>query len=374
MRNAQHFHSIAIRRFRGLEDIEFDGLGAFNVFLGANDTGKTSVLESIFLVSGLSVLPLIVGIQNQRQYLVRTFDDMSCIFHKLDLSEPVELSATAPTGAERRTLSISVQDPGILIQPTGHSEGRGGMAQRSAAESLSPLTTPKVLQYDATLHDISLEEPLTFSAELGLSDDGIKAKSPITLSQREILARQMVMRAKFLTPGSHYDSESFANVIVRKKESELLKVLQDMDSQIQDFTVLRDVVYVDTGLKEMIPLNMFGSGVARAAETIAACVQDESRILLIDGIEDGLHHTAVSTLLEAVLSMSRERGIQVFATTHSIGVLESLRDVLDKTRFRELQAATVCFTLARDKSGAVRPYRYDYGQFDHCISNGIEIR
>ena len=375
---SRHLDKLAIRGFRGLETINFDDFGAFNVFLGANDTGKTSVLESVFLVAGLSNLSLLVSIQNQRNYVVRTFDDLSYIFHKLKLDQTVELIATTTANAERRTLSISARDPDLLLQIDRRAEERAGAirgaTQKMSVEFSSPLSSPKGFRYNATLEDASLEEPLMFEGELGLFDNGINLASPMPQSLRETISQRMIVNTKFLRPGPHYDSESFANVIVRKKDSELLKVLQDMDSQIRDFTVLRDTVYVDTGLKEMIPLNMFGAGVARAAETIAACVQDESRILLIDEIEDGLHHTAVSTLLEAVLSMSRERGIQVFATTHSIGVLESLRDVLDKARFRELQAATVCFTLARDKSGAVRPYRYDYDQFDHCISNGIEIR
>ena len=95
-------------------------------------------------------------------------------------------------------------------------------------------------------------------------------------------------------------------------------------------------------------------------------------VLLIDEIENGLHYEAIGPFLESLLMLSEERNLQIFATTHSIGILEKFRDVLDDEKFnRELAA---CYTLAKDKQGTVRSYRYDYSQFDHCIKASIEIR
>ena len=52
MRDGQHLDSLKIRRFRGLSDFDLDGLGSFNVLLGANDAGKTTILEAIFFCQG----------------------------------------------------------------------------------------------------------------------------------------------------------------------------------------------------------------------------------------------------------------------------------------------------------------------------------
>ncbi len=40
----QHLDRLEIRGFRGLSQLDVDGLGRFNVLIGANDVGKTSVL------------------------------------------------------------------------------------------------------------------------------------------------------------------------------------------------------------------------------------------------------------------------------------------------------------------------------------------
>ena len=87
MGDIQQFDKLAIRGFRGFSAIELDGLGAFNILLGANDVGKTSILETIFLLTNLAEPKLPVRIQNWRNYLVHEIDDLSSIFHGLDSNE-----------------------------------------------------------------------------------------------------------------------------------------------------------------------------------------------------------------------------------------------------------------------------------------------
>ena len=134
------------------------------------------------------------------------------------------------------------------------------------------------------------------------------------------------------------------------------------------------MAYLDVGLAQMMPLNMFGSGMVRTAMILSECMLRDSKILLIDELEQGLHYQAISFLLEALLRLAKEQGIQVFATTHSIEVIKGLQQVLGQEEFTEYRDTTKCITLQRDKDGFVRSYRYDYQQFDHCIEHGIEIR
>ena len=72
--------------------------------------------------------------------------------------------------------------------------------------------------------------------------------------------------------------------------------------------------------------------------------------------------------------LSRDQDMQVFVTTHSVAVLRSLLDVLGCDGFASHRSTTHCYTLKRDREGRVRPYRYEYAQFEHCVRHGIEIR
>ena len=52
----------------------------------------------------------------------------------------------------------------------------------------------------------------------------------------------------------------------------------------------------------MIPLNMFGSGMIRAATILSTCILGNDRIILIDELENGLHFSAVPPLIGLCLS------------------------------------------------------------------------
>lgn len=96
-----------IRRFRGLSELDLDSLGSFNVLLGANDVGKTSVLEALFLLTGFASLSLPLQIQRWRSLPIDRFEHFEALFHQLDPEQPIELVAHSPGTIVQRTVRIS---------------------------------------------------------------------------------------------------------------------------------------------------------------------------------------------------------------------------------------------------------------------------
>lgn len=47
------FRDIELSNFRGFDHIEISALSKINVFVGANNVGKTSVLEAVFMLAGM---------------------------------------------------------------------------------------------------------------------------------------------------------------------------------------------------------------------------------------------------------------------------------------------------------------------------------
>ncbi|MDR2087469.1 MAG: AAA family ATPase, partial [Dysgonamonadaceae bacterium] len=44
-----HLEQLKINNFRGFDSLEIDGLSKINLFVGKNNSGKTSILEALFL-------------------------------------------------------------------------------------------------------------------------------------------------------------------------------------------------------------------------------------------------------------------------------------------------------------------------------------
>ena len=124
----------------------------------------------------------------------------------------------------------------------------------------------------------------------------------------------------------------------------------------------------------MMPLNMFGSGMVRTATMLALVIAGDQEMILMDELENGLHYQAIPPLLQALMKFSIDRGVQVYVTTHSLDLLTALQQVLSHEDFSHYRSRTNCYALQTDKDGLVRSYRYEYSQFDHCLSHGIEIR
>ncbi len=356
---------LSIRRFRGLARLELRGLGEFNLLLGANDVGKTSILESIFLLSGFANTFLPVKIQQFRNYGVNTIGDLSSLFHGLADDRSVELAATSAWSSERRRLVISAPYEQAAIDPDPKRTGNG--VKRHSSSSIP--SRSQLLRYDAEIQRGTDQAPTQFSGTL--TDQGDRFRPTVTPDS----ALGDIIPARFVhTNTGGYDETTIADAIVNKKTEMLLRYLRIINPRVEAVATDADAAYLDIGLTKMLPLNMFGSGMVRAAFIISLCIAGNQRLLLIDEIENGLHFRAIPPLLKALLKLSREQGVQIFATTHSLEILQGLQQVLAESEHAHYQETTNCYALQRDKRKQVHCYRYDHAQFDHCIRKGIEIR
>lgn len=62
------FSGIEIERFRSIRHARIEGFKQINLFFGKNNCGKSSLLESLFLVSGLSNPLLPMRVNTMRGY------------------------------------------------------------------------------------------------------------------------------------------------------------------------------------------------------------------------------------------------------------------------------------------------------------------
>ena len=76
-------------------------------------------------------------------------------------------------------------------------------------------------------------------------------------------------------------------------------------------------IVVDIGLSELLPLAQVGQGVYRLATILADIIGEKTDVLLIDEIENGLHHSVQKQIWTGLAEMAKELKVQIFATTHS---------------------------------------------------------
>ena len=85
------FDKIEIERFRGIRYANIEGFRQINLFFGKNNCGKSTLLESLFLVSGLSNPLLPVHVNIIRGYGKSRLNDLKLDFYNLDSSQPIHI-------------------------------------------------------------------------------------------------------------------------------------------------------------------------------------------------------------------------------------------------------------------------------------------
>ena len=97
--------------------------------------------------------------------------------------------------------------------------------------------------------------------------------------------------------------------------------MQEVEPRLQSIETLQTgnepLIYADLGLSEKIPVTQIGQGFNRLLDTYSEIVAAEAKVLLVDEIENGLHHSVLPTIWRGLFHAAEEVGVQIFATTHS---------------------------------------------------------
>lgn len=354
MTEPSRLDDLTVRGLRGLRNIELEKLGRLNLIVGKNDVGKTSVLEAVFLLAGLGGSRLPVAVQSLRGHKVVDSQDMSLLFHGLDVGNRIEIAASTPR--DTRVMTISASHPDVIIE-------RG---QRLSREACGP---PLVFRCTTTLTPHDTGKPRVYSGTAVATGGENK-----TVDDPDVGTRMGVIPTGVVASFYSYSPKVVSDVFVEKRTDVLIDCMRTVNPRVEGLVLNGDVAYVDLGLDRMIPLDMCGSGLVRTVQAFSACILGQVQVLLIDEIGSGLHYTAIGPVLEALLKMSEQHNVQILATTHNREALENIQQTLDREDCRRFQSDTETYALERNKDGEVCAYRYDYDQFQHAVSRGIEVR
>jgi predicted ATPase len=140
---------------------------------------------------------------------------------------------------------------------------------------------------------------------------------------------------------------------------------------------LKDVSFVETSLGDVLLQFIEADGTAISArslsdgtlrflgEVVALLTAPKGSILLVEEIENGLHPARSHLLVELYESLTKERGIQVIATTHSSKLLEALSPQVLKD--------AVVFARNQSTDGTITSRLGDLPNFDRVLEErGID--
>ena len=352
------FKNIEINNFRGIDHLKIDDFSRVNIFLGQNSSGKSSVLECLLLLMGMSNPDLPQTINSIRSRSYSGFTDLFYLFHNYDWKEVPRIAAEMNDGS-KRDLELNMA---YVFDEKSQSDSQNGHIPTSETKTF--LNTLK----------------LFFNVESGQQKESYV--SSITVNQQGLISDKKLAEgyleknsAAFLS--SDLAAGNTANDLVelakRKRKDVVTEQLKNFDSRITSLEILNNIAYIGLeGIDQLLAVNMMGDGLRRYLNIVAASANPINNILLIDEIENGLHYSAYKKLWEAIFALAVSTNKQVFVTTHSKETLYRLNEMLEE--HAEYRNELSLYTLEQTKLKGHQAYRLPYEGLAEACKNIIEIR
>jgi AAA15 family ATPase/GTPase len=130
---------------------------------------------------------------------------------------------------------------------------------------------------------------------------------------------------------------------------------------------ISDRLYANlAGKKNLIPFVLLGNSIYKLFKLCAIMLCNPGSTILVDGIDDGFHHTFSSKLATIIETMVADTGCQLIATTQSYDFLDKATATFDEDLFSYVRLDNV--------DGNIVAKEFDSEALKYAFSNSIEVR
>ena len=353
------FKTIEIKNFRGIDHLKIEDFSRVNIFLGQNSSGKSSVLECLLLLMGMSNpdLPQTINSIRSRSFHSSLLD-LGYMFHNYDLKVSPEISSEMFDETKRHLalyLTYVFDEKSQADTPTG---------QLPTSETKTFLNTLKMIfDIESNQQKKRYESSITVNQQ-GFNSNKKPAESYLEKNSAVYLSSDL---------GGSTPANDLIELAKRKRKDIVTEQLKLFDSRITTWEILNSVAYVGLeGIDQLLAVNMMGDGLRRYLNIVAASANPINNILLIDEIENGLHYSAYKKLWEAIFALAVSTNKQVFVTTHSKETLQKLNQMLEE--HPEYHNEMRLYTLENTLKKGYQAYKYTYEGLTGACENDIELR
>lgn len=321
----ENFH---VKGYRYLRDLEIQAPTRFNLVVGTNNSGKTSLLESMFLhFNPLNFQPVFTVIISRIRgdwstpYLV---ENLGWLFYSPERKEnsTIEMTDTSKEGKSTATAVsfyryqiLENSNPPYMQHPPSYS----GRQQKSLVMARLQLSFASEGKKENNTCDFPVEGALEIPQS--------SFKSPI--SCRFYAVHSSLSILDLYSVG--FKSGAYP---------EILNFIQKgVDADIEDFSILMSEdrtprLYLRHKRLGVTLLENLGDGVRKIFSLACLLAECKNGILLIDELESSIHTEVLLKFMNWLTESARQFNVQIFATTHS---LECIDTALESTISQENQ-------------------------------------
>lgn len=371
----KHFlKSLKVKNFRGIKTSKIDDFARVNLFVGKNSCGKTTVLESLFLLAAISDPREIIKFQNFRGVYLSEPRDWADFFFEQKYEGNLYFAGVQKSGERELTVS-ALYEGSRFIQTGGH---KGDGTDIIKANNIQSRIDDYLygLEYNFSVSYDKGQTPNKYNSKvvttLDPSTQSIKFEPHIDKEYKE----EFFNNAGLIRMKDSYVYTLVARMLQEKRKDVLLENLKIIEPRVEDIQIGPAIVFADIGLKSFIPLNLLGDGLIYMLGIVSYIDYNRNGILMIDEIGAGLHVSCIEHIWKILIEQSRKLDTQIFMTTHSKDVVEGLAGLHEREPdlFSEDGDDVACFYLDKDGENQVRGYRFSPEDLKHLMESDTDVR
>lgn len=282
----QHFSAIQVKQYRKLYDVKINRLKRVNIFVGGNNSGKTSLLELFYLMTRLNNISALVDMEKYRGRFEKEFHTkwFDTIF-----AENIELEAVF--NSTNCSLSISKHETTEKIDKSHY---------------LNSITADANVNGD------------NFASTIHLFSD----KEPELYFQKS----RFLCEATFSSPYRYNGvllKKAHAKAIKEKYFHEILEFIREkMDNSIEKIEMVSienesRFMVTSSHFSRAIDITKYGEGLQRVFEIALLMGYSRNGIICIDEVDSAIHKNLLIEFTQFIQYTAEKFNVQVFLSTHS---------------------------------------------------------
>lgn len=340
--------SFYILRFRLFDELNLSKLGRVNLIVGRNNTGKSALLEALYLHGAGFNLGTLAKIAGLKKPLYLETTKLRHLFHQRVLAKKLtNCLAFGESKALAKYLFLGAYTRDNNNQLVLDETSKAPDAEWFLTTGISGTKEQRLFPVDTKIHTNGpVPEPNLKGPQLAPTH----ALSSVVL-------------------GALFDQ-----VHLTDAEEQVVEAMQIIDPGIKGVGFIqgedqeRVPIIRHQQSNEPLPLSTMGDGLQRILQLVLCMVNAKNSLLLLDEVETGFHYRVHPNVWHLIFDLSKKLDIQVVATTHSMDCIKAYKNVWGE------QPNDGTFIRLQRKGESIVPVYYAHENLEDALDTDVEVR
>lgn len=328
-----HYSSLNIKQYRKITNLSISKLRQINIFVGQNNSGKTSLLEAIYLLAQLNDLNAFLELEKFRGKFYNSFN---------------------AKWIDRNFVS-NIEAHGLF----NNHETKVLITNHETSESIDRSSYISTINIEASVDDNLLNSYIHLYAN----------KEPELYYQKALKLCQSAFSSPYRY-NDHILKKAHAHAVKHKKMDEIILFInENIDNTIQKIELVdihgeNRFFVTSSEHSSSIDLTKYGEGLQRIFEIALLITYCSNGILCIDELDSAIHKTLLSKFTLFIQKLAEMYNVQIFLSTHSKECIDAFSEI-DKNK------NMMAFILKENNN--IVDYQYIEGERLKSLINSINL-